>query len=88
MSKTDAGFGWIVVWSVSSWNSGMHFLGFWLQEEVLSVDISGQILKEAEIADHLRIISGHLKYVLSWIMYYVMRYLLHGFCFGKRTEIR
>lgn len=55
-------------------------------------NIFGQVVKEAEIAHHLRITCGYLKYVVhKHLMTEILSLLqwnlvLLGICSGKRTE--
>lgn len=55
-------------------------------------NIFGQVLKEAEIADHLRIICGYLKcvvhkHLMAEILFPLQwNLVLLGICSGKRTE--
>ena len=66
MSKADAIFGWIIIWSVSRWSGRIHFLCFWSQEEASSVD---KFLKKQKLLIALKssvAISNVLSISIWW----------------------
>lgn len=67
----------------------LEFISYIFDHERRHCLIFGQIFKETEIIDCLRIIFDNLKYVLDWILGYsgyFTYYVPSSFYISKRTE--